>query len=119
MKTPDCPLCPENGLLKEPVIAQTDAAYLIRALSSPGNFLIVPKIHTENPADLPADWWVAFAELLGKIPGLGKSYNISLNFGQPAGQTVAHVHFWVIPRAGGQAASGKGLARLIAEADRQ
>lgn len=116
MNMPECPLCRQNELLKGTVIAQTDDAYLMPAHSSPGNFLIVPETHTESPADLPDNWWVSVKTLLAHIH-LHGGYNISINIGQTAGQTVKHIHFWVIPRAGGKLSSGKGLARLISEAN--
>lgn len=111
----DCPLCIKNNLLTESIINESSGAYLIKAKSSPGNYLIVPKIHTESPLALPDDWWQHFKRMLSTVPGL-KDYNISLNRGKPAGQTVKHIHFWIIPRIAGQPANGKGLAKLINEA---
>ncbi len=55
-------------------------------------------------------------ELLPLVPELGEHYNLSLNVGKSAGQSVKHLHFWVIKREGGLGSSGKGLARLISEA---
>lgn len=110
----DCPLCPQNNLLTETILAETSGAYLIRAKSSKSNFLIVPKTHVESPIDLPENWWGDFSALLKQVPKLGQ-YNLSLNMGKSAGQTVAHIHFWVIPRTADAAASGKGLARLLSE----
>lgn len=110
-----CPLCPQNNLLKEPILAETSNAYLMPAHGSPGIFLITPKQHVELPGELPPNWWSNMAELLAKVPKLGEHYNISLNFGKDSGQTIKHLHFWVIPRAAGQPASGKGLAGLISE----
>jgi diadenosine tetraphosphate (Ap4A) HIT family hydrolase len=112
----ECPLCPENNLLKEPIIAQTPDAYLIKAYNLIGNYLIVPVIHTESPETLPSNWWQSVTTLLPHIP-LGQSYNISINMGADAGQSIKHIHFWVIPREAGQPASGKGFARLINEAN--
>lgn len=114
---PDCPLCRANKLLKESVIADTKGAYLMRAHSSPDNFLIVPDLHAEIPTQLPDDLWGSIKNLLNKIPQRGENYNISINIGATAGQTVRHIHFWVIPRAAGKPSSGKGLARLLSEAN--
>lgn len=111
----NCPLCRKNSLLKEDIIAQTATAYLIPAHSSPGNYLIVPEQHTEQLTDLPDLWWRDVKQLLKHIPDLQKDYNLSVNFGKNAGQTVGHLHFWVIPRSHDGAASGKGFAKLISE----
>jgi diadenosine tetraphosphate (Ap4A) HIT family hydrolase len=108
----ECPLCPKNNLLKETIIAQTTDAYLIKAYNSLGNYLIVPLVHTESPETLPRNWWGSVSELLTHVPH-GEHYNISVNIGADAGQSVKHIHFWVIPRTSGQPASGKGFARLI------
>ena len=118
MNTPtDCALCRANNQLKTEVVAETPGGYLIPAITSPGNFLIIPNAHIESPQDLPDSWWSDVKTLLASMPDQPSQYNISLNIGQAAGQRIKHLHFWVIPRAGGQPASGKGLALLIQEAN--
>lgn len=114
---PECPFCLTNGLLKGEILAESAGGFMIAASSSPGNYLIVPKIHAEDPAQLPVNWWNEMRELLPQVPELGEHYNLSLNVGKLAGQSVKHLHFWVVKREGGRGSSGKGLARLIAEAD--
>jgi len=113
----DCPFCQRGDLLQATVVADGNAAYLARPVSNPGNYLIIPKAHVESPLELPADWWQAMQEQLRNIPELSGDYNISLNVGPAAGQTVKHLHFWVIPRAADLPSSGKGLARLINDAN--
>lgn len=103
-------------MLKETIIAQTEDAYLIKAYNNPGNYLIIPMAHTESPEALVENWWKSVATLLTHTPH-GEHYNISINIGADAGQTVKHIHFWVIPRISGQHSSGKGFARLISEAN--
>ena len=115
----NCPLCRQNNLLKEIVIADTADAYLIRAYNSPGNYLLIPTQHTESLADLPDNWWVSVKALLTHLPDLGNDYNIAINIGAQAGQSIKHIHFWVIPRSDGQAASSKGFARLIEEVNQR
>jgi len=79
--------------------------------------LIIPNGHYESLLELPDTWWQDLKALLSKVPGLTGDYNLSLNYGKDAGQSVKHLHFWVIPRESGKPSSGKGFARLIAEAD--
>lgn len=110
-----CPFCQRNNLLKTEVLAETDDAYLIPALGDKGNYLIIPKEHVESPNGLPDTWWRDVKELLVHAPRM-EHFNLSFNLGAHAGQSVKHVHMWVIPRDGGSAATGKGLARLIQEA---
>lgn len=113
MKTPNCPFCLENNLLKSEILHETDGGFLIPALGDGGNYLIIPKAHAEDPGKLPDDWWADFKELFAKVPVDKANYNLSLNIGQQAGQTLKHLHFWVIPRQAGLPTSGKGLATLI------
>ena len=112
---PDCPFCLGNNFFKGEILARTPHAYLARNEFSPGNYLINSEEHIEDPTQLPADWWENMNELLTKIPELKYDYNVSLNVGRQAGQTLKHLHFWVIPRIPGTPASGKGLARLMSE----
>lgn len=117
--TANCPFCLENGLLKTDVLSQTSGGFLIPAHGSEGNFLIIPKIHAESPQDLPNNWWTDFKQLLAAVPIAQNHYNLSLNVGKHAGQTVKHLHFWVIPRAPGRPTSGKGLAALIDQSSQE
>jgi L-threonylcarbamoyladenylate synthase len=112
-----CPFCRSNGALKGQVLFSSEGAYLIESLSNSGRYLIIPEPHVESLADLPDTWWRDLKVMLARVPGLTRDFNVSINAGRNAGQTVKHLHFWVIPRAGGQSASGKGLARLIDEAN--
>ncbi len=109
----NCPFCLENKLLKSEILAETDGGFLVPALGSEGNFLIIPKIHTESPADCADDWWHHFKLLFAKLPDIGEHYNVSFNVGEHAGQTVKHLHFWIIPRRAGLPGSGMGLATLL------
>ncbi|GAB4189307.1 MAG: hypothetical protein Kow00105_03760 [Phycisphaeraceae bacterium] len=96
-------------------------AFLDLGPLSEGHALVIPKHHTANLADLPDDDAAAVGRVL---PRLAKaisqavqcpSYNVLVNFGEPAGQVVMHVHFHIIPkptdapRSGGQPGSGLGL----------
>ena len=117
--TVNCPLCRSNNLLNVEVIAEVDGGYLVPAYNNPGIFLIIPAEHTELVTDLPDTWWATFKQLLAKVPVPLEHYNISLNYGKNAGQTLPHLHFWVIPRVGGTPASGRGLAAFIDTANQE
>lgn len=114
-----CPFCRENGLLKGDVLAETTGGYLIANSFDPGSFLIIPAKHAEEVGELPDDWWHDFKTLFTQVPNVPSDFNITLNHGELAGQNVKHLHFWVIPRAAGQPSSGKGLARLIDDANKE
>ena len=112
-----CPLCLENNLLSVPILSQSQNAYLIDAVTAPGNFLIIPKHHVEAASELADTWWYELKQVLPSIDRLD-DYNISINLGKNSGQKLKHLHFWVIPRHEGKASSGKGLAALISEIDK-
>ena len=113
----ECVFCRSNGVLKGQVLFASDGAYLIESLTNPGRFLIIPEPHVEALAELPDSWWRDVKAVLTNVPGLEGDYNLSVNLGKDAGRTLKHLHFWLIPRSGGQPASGKGLALLIDEAN--
>ena len=113
----ECPFCLGNGLFKGEILAKSPGAYLAENHFNPGSYLIIPLDHVESPLKLSDTWWAEVKELLPKVLGLDEHYNISLNFGSHAGQSVKHLHFWIVPRFSGKPSSGKGLARLISEAD--
>lgn len=109
-----CRFCRSNNLLQGEVIAENQGGYLIRASQAEQNYLVIPHVHAEHIDEMPDGWWASLTDLAGKIGNLA-DFNVSLNIGPAAGQTMKHLHFWVIPREEGQPASGKGLARLIYE----
>jgi diadenosine tetraphosphate (Ap4A) HIT family hydrolase len=115
MQPKDCPFCRANNLLKGDVIAESSSAYLIENQFAPGNYLIIPNDHAESIASLSDTWWKDVKELVANIPDPLTEYNLSMNIGRQAGQSVKHVHLWIIPRIAGEASSGKGLLALMDE----
>lgn len=112
-----CPFCRTNCLLRGAVVAETDRAFLLKGEFGHGTYLIIPSQHTEALTDLPDNWWMDVKQLLPKIPDLPANYNLALNYGKAAGQSVKHLHFWFIPRAADEPSAGKGLASFIRDTD--
>lgn len=116
---PTCPLCPENG--KVDIIAMTEDAYLVEPNVSPMEdcFLIIPKEHITDVMELPALWHKSFSAMLMCVPwyAYDTPYTLGLNSGKAAGQTLSHIHYWVIPRPEREGSStyGKGTATLLKE----
>lgn len=113
-----CPLCPANGMVD--VIADRGIAYLVAPKVSPIEdcYLIVPRSHVTDMRMLPDTWQVAVSHLLNDVPWFIPDvtpFNFSLNVGRPAGQTLSHLHFWVIPRNEDEGSSsyGQGAATLV------
>ena len=86
---------------------------------SPGHTLIVPKRHVasffdltpEERADLLALLDAAKADLDRELSPQG--YNIGINDGAAAGQTVPHLHIHLIPRFAGDQEDPRGGIRWI------
>lgn len=112
-----CPFCLANGLFKSEIVAQNDAAYLTESISDKGDYLVIPKRHAESPSELPDNWWKEAAKMIEEIPVELESYNLSFNIGKLSGQTIKHLHLWVIPRYAGKNSSGMGMASLITKVD--
>jgi len=79
------------------------------APAAKGHLLILPKVHADNVCDLPEETAAKIMPLAAKLgsaqmKALGaKGFNIVVNTGEAAGQTVMHCHTHVIPRYEGEA----------------
>lgn len=86
---------------------------------SPGHTLIVPRRHVGSFFELTPEERISLLALLdaGKA-ALDRdmkpdAYNIGLNDGPAAGQSIPHVHFHLIPRYQGDRPDPKGGIRWI------
>ena len=86
---------------------------------SPGHALVVPRRHVADFFDLAAEKQAGLWTLLplvkqaidaGHTPA---AYNIGLNVGAAAGQTVAHMHVHLIPRYPGDVPDPRGGVRWV------
>lgn len=115
---PPCPFChpPPDRLTAETpdVIALPD-----RYPVSPGHTLVVPRAHVASVFDLPADTqaegWRMVTEVRARLEQEHRpdGFNIGVNDGVAAGQTVAHAHVHVIPRFEGDVADPRGGVRWV------
>jgi len=114
-----CPFCapgPERELLTESASAY---AILDKYPVSPGHALIIPKKHVSSYFDLShyaktACWLVVdrVKMLLSErfCPG---GFNVGINVGACAGQTVPHAHIHIIPRYAGDVPNPRGGVRHV------
>ncbi|MBO7219353.1 MAG: HIT family protein [Clostridia bacterium] len=101
MKKDDCIFCKLDNYVLE-----NDLAYAIFDINpvSLGHMLIILKDHKENIFDTNDADRLAMLDLLNQGKALIDSkhnpqgYNVCLNCGVTAGQTVMHVHMHLIPR---------------------
>jgi diadenosine tetraphosphate (Ap4A) HIT family hydrolase len=113
----DCPFC------KRPAPTRLENAAAIAFLDSfpvaEGHTLVVPKRHVVSLFDLPekelAAVWKLVAQVRAKLLADIKpdGFNIGVNNGLAAGQTVMHAHVHVIPRRSGDVADPRGGVRWV------
>jgi diadenosine tetraphosphate (Ap4A) HIT family hydrolase len=75
-----------------------------------GHTLIIPARHVSNVDDLTAEEWSTLFPLIVKFSG-GGDFNVGINRGPLAGQTVFHVHVHVFPRTVGDVPNPRGGIR--------
>lgn len=116
--TKPCTFC---TLPPERIIDSNDLALVIRDgyPVSPGHTLVIPKRHIGSWFEITAEEQSAMLDLLGRAKAvLGEEfkpdgYNIGINDGPTAGQTVPHLHMHLIPRYKGDLEDPRGGVRWI------
>ena len=115
---PPCPFCPPPPIRvfhESPLIVCLWDAFPV----SPGHALLIPRRHIETWFDateeeqraLTAAITLARAEIEKRHRPDG--YNVGMNLGAAAGQTVPHLHLHVIPRYAGDVADPRGGVRWV------
>ena len=114
----NCPFCtlPTSRIVKE-----NEHALLIRDAYpvSPGHSLVVPKRHIGSWFEASAEERGAMLALIDQAKAMidaeltPDSYNIGINDGKAAGQTVPHLHMHLIPRFQGDVPDPRGGVRWV------
>jgi diadenosine tetraphosphate (Ap4A) HIT family hydrolase len=112
----DCPFCD----VTEPLIAN-DFAFVVfdKQPVNAGHALILTKRHVANYFDTTPHERLAMLVLLGEMKRqtdvklAPDGYNIGVNIGEAAGQTVMHVHMHLIPRFHGDMENPRGGVRGV------
>jgi diadenosine tetraphosphate (Ap4A) HIT family hydrolase len=107
---------------EEHIIARNGLAYTVRDTSpvTPLHTLILPNRHMAGYFDLDAKEKLAIYELLEETrrdiltrdPTVA-GFNIGINVGAAAGQTIFHCHVHLIPRRPGDVANPRGGVRAV------
>jgi ATP adenylyltransferase len=114
-----CPFCApeaERELLTE---LATCYAMLDKYPVSPGHALVIPKKHVANYFVLSAHTKTALWLMVDRVKDLlserfhPDGFNVGINAGAAAGQTVPHVHIHLIPRYAGDVANPRGGVRHV------
>jgi diadenosine tetraphosphate (Ap4A) HIT family hydrolase len=117
--TSSCPFCVGDGdgdlfLHNSLAYARCDAHPV-----TPGHLLIIPFRHVANYFDTTHEERVALLQLLDEAKALldeslaPAGYNIGVNVGDVAGQTISHVHMHLIPRYHGDTENPRGGVRGV------
>ena len=116
--TPHCPFC--AGVEARAVDANPLAWALRDAYPvSPGHTLLVPRRHVASFFELTAEEQSAMLDLARRQKAAldaefaPTGYNLGINDGEAAGQTVAHVHLHLIPRYPGDSPDPRGGVRWV------
>lgn len=124
-----CPFCnPDTSkiLLSNAHALAISDAYPV----SPGHALIVPRRHIASFFETTREEQIAMFDLVGQVrskllnpyqPTIAKEesvsipdgFNIGINDGTVAGQTVMHLHIHLIPRYSGDSSDPRGGVRWI------
>ena len=115
-----CVFCEEFIPKKEKIFENDLAiAYYDGFPVSKGHILIISKNHKETFFDLTEEEQYAIIDLLNKckkhVDELyhPDGYNVGLNCGREAGQSVMHVHMHLIPRYKGDVENPRGGVRGV------
>jgi bis(5'-adenosyl)-triphosphatase len=120
-----CPFC--DGAIVSATFAETDHLRALYNLAPmlPGHCLIVPVRHATRLSDLTPRESAEMLPFAARIAGLlidvygCTGYDLSLQEGSAAGQTLQHLHLHLIPRRAGDLTSHNWHATLIDSANRR
>ena len=116
---PRCPLCDRVQHAEHLASNALAVAFLDSFPLNPGHTLIVPRQHVADLFELSSEEQAALWTLLPEAKRVidarhaPAGYNIGVNAGVAAGQTVAHVHVHLIPRYSGDVPDPRGGVRWV------
>ena len=118
MSKASCPFC---ALPAERILLLADEALVIRDAFpvSPGHTLVIPRRHIGSFFELTDAERACMVELLAKAKAeldlsfQPDGFNIGINDGAAAGQTVQHLHLHLIPRYLGDVPDPRGGVRWV------
>ena len=113
-----CPFCAiprDQVLIEHPLALAKRDGYPV----SKGHTLIIPRRHVASFFETTEEERRAMLKLLDEMKAMldrehkPDGYNIGINNGAAAGQTVMHLHLHLIPRYAGDTADARGGVRWI------
>lgn len=118
MRAGDCPFC---NLAAERICSRNEVGHAVRDLypASNGHTLVIPSRHVGSIFELTDSEIAGLWELTGQVRRelahelRPDGFNIALNDGIAAGQTIDHAHIHVIPRFNGDVDDPRGGVRWV------
>lgn len=118
-QNPDCPFC--NPDSERELITESATAYAIydKYPVNNGHALIIPKRHCADYFDLSFKEQSACIFMLNQVKKIIRTrfkpngFNVGVNIGEMAGQTIPHVHIHLIPRYEGDVKNPRGGVRGV------
>ena len=118
----DCPLCSQrDNVIENGKKVENELAYVLEDSNpvNPGHCLIVPRRHVAEFFDATAEEKMAIFELIDEMKAIidkkysPDGYNIGVNIGKFAGQSVPHIHIHMMPRYQGDVENPRGGVRGV------
>ena len=114
----NCTFC---NIDKDRIILENEIAFAVYDVFpvSKGHMLIIPKKHINNYFEADEDTKKQLWKLVDECKEMAdkkyapQGYNIGINCGEAAGQTVMHLHIHLIPRYSGDIKNPRGGVRGV------
>ena len=115
----DCLFC---NIPQERIVLENDLAYAVRDgyPVTEMHSMIIPKRHIQDYFDLTTDELLACDQLIRSLKkeisnsdSSVNGFNIGMNSGESAGQTIFHCHIHLIPRRTGDVDNPRGGVRNV------
>lgn len=115
-----CIFCELRVNSDRPVLAHTNSFFAVpdKYPVNSGHTLLIPFQHISRLRDLNSDEFADFKKILEIVQDElshrgAEGFNIGINEGEVAGQTIGHLHIHVIPRYRGDVESPRGGVRNL------
>jgi diadenosine tetraphosphate (Ap4A) HIT family hydrolase len=112
----DCIFCKNRNIIIENELAYADWDTYP---ASPGHCLVITKRHVPEYFQATAEEKAALWSLVDEIKPIidearsPDAYNVGINIGKTAGQSIPHIHIHIIPRYAGDVENPQGGVRGV------
>ncbi len=118
-ENPDCPFCRLSDKVEVICSSESCIAFYDGFPVSPGHALVIPRRHVASYFDLTDGERRDMDAMLRRVREIvgerfhPDGYNVGINVGEAAGQSIFHVHMHLIPRYRGDVENPRGGVRGV------